>query len=228
MAQITVGEVDWNSMDVPGEGRGDRVSDFMQLKQGDNKGRVLSNPQQFAVHWVVDETGKKRKVGCAAIGCPVCQRGQDTDKPQARWLIKFYNREEARVQLLEISSQILKGVLNLVKDPDWGSVTEYDVNVKRGAPGTQPLYSVIPGRRAPLTADEKQALAAFNERVKIEKFIEAPTPAVVAEKLGWALGENTKTVTNDFRSSSRTSNGNGSPSPQTAGKKPNIDFDFDQ
>lgn len=225
MSQITIGEVEWNTMEVPGENR-DRLSDFMQLKQGDNKGRVLSNPQQFAVHWVVDETGKKRKVGCAARGCPVCQRGQDTDKPQARWLIKFFNREENRVQLLEISSQILKGVLNLVKDPDWGPVTEYDVNIKRGAPGTQPLYSVIPGRRAPLTVDEKQALSTFNDRVKVEKFVKAPEPAEVAEKLGWSLNQNTRTVTSDFRSGN--SNGNGSVTPQTVGKKPNIDFDFDQ
>lgn len=223
MSQITIGEVEWSTMDVPSEGRG--ASDFMQLKQGDNKGRILSNPQQFAVHWVTDETGKKRKVGCAAKGCPVCQRGQDTDKPQARWLIKFFNREDNRVQLLEISSQVLKGVLTLVKDEDWGPVTEYDVNIKRGAPGTQPLYSVIPGRRAPLTSDEKSTLSSFNDRVKIEKFVRAPEPAEVAEKLGWTLNQNTKVVNNDFRSNNHGSNSSGSGQ---SSKKPNIDFDFDQ
>jgi hypothetical protein len=222
MSQITIGEVEWDAVTVPGENRGDRVSDFMQLKQGDNRGRVLSNPQQFAVHWVVDETGKKRKVGCAAAGCPVCMRGQDGDKPQARWMIKFFNREENRVQLLEISSQILKGVLDLVKNPDWGPVTEYDITVKRAAPGSQPLYTVMPGRRAPLTGEEKQALAVFNERVKIEKFIAAPKPEEVAEKLGWTLGQNTKTITNDFRSS----NGN-ARATSTPVAKPHVDFNFD-
>lgn len=222
MSQITIGEVEWDAIAVPGENR-DRVSDFMQLKQGDNRGRVLSNPQQFAVHWVVDETGKKRKVGCAAVGCPVCMRGQDGDKAQTRWLVKFFNREENRVQLLEISSQILKGVLDLVKNPDWGPVTEYDITVKRAAPGSQPLYTVMPGRRAPLTGEEKQALATFNERVKVEKFIAAPKPEEVAEKLGWTLGQNTKTVTNDFRSS----NGNARPAaPGNLAKKPSIDFNF--
>lgn len=224
MAQITIGEVEWDAVAVPGENRGDRVSDFMQLKQGDNRGRVLSNPQQFAVHWVVDETGKKRKVGCAATGCPVCMRGQDGDKPQARWLVKFFNREENRVQLLEISSQILKGVLDLVKNADWGPVTEYDITIKRAAPGSQPLYTVMPGRRAPLTGEEKQALATFNERVKVEKFIKAPEPAEIAEKLGWTLGQNTKTVTNDFRSS----NGAARPAAAVPGAKPDINFNFDE
>ena len=221
MTQITVGEVDWNTMEVPGENREGGASDFMRLDEGDNKGRVLSNPAQFAVHWVVDETGKKRKVGCAGTGCPVCQRGQDGDKPQARWMIKFFNRKESRVQLLEISSQVLKGILDLVKDSDWGPVTEYDINIKRAAPGTQPLYNVNPGRRAPLTTEEKQALATFNDRVKVEKFIQSPTPEAVAEKLGWSLGTPApaKTVTNDFRS------GNGKVGTQA--KKPTMDFDFE-
>ncbi len=223
MAQITIGEVDWETAELPGERNQERVSDFMQLEQGDNKGRVLSNPQQFAVHWVVDETGKKRKVNCATDGCPVCQRGQDTDRPQARWLIKFYSRKDQAVKLLEISSQVLKGVKTLVQDPEWGPVTEYDINVKRGTPGSQPLYTVIPGRRAPLTTEEKQALATFNERVAIEKFITPPTPAVVAEKLGWSTdGVGAKKVTNDFRSS-----GKQAVAAPAQPRKPVVDFDFE-
>lgn len=218
MAQITVGEVDWETV-VSGENRG--ASDFMQLKQGDNRGRVLSNPQQFAVHWVVDETGKKRKVNCAADGCPVCQRAGDGDKPQARWLIKFFNREEGAVKLLEISSQTLNGIKELVMSPDWGAVTEYDINIRRGAPNAKPLYTVIPGRRVPLTADEKAALVGFNERVDLSKFITPPTPEAVAEKLGWAVNAGARAVSNDFRSSGSSS----VAKTQTVKKTPNFNFD---
>jgi hypothetical protein len=196
----------------------------MQLEQGDNKGRILSNPQQFAVHWVVDETGKKRKVNCATTGCPVCLRGQDTDKAQARWLIKFYNRKENRVQLLEITSQVVNGVKDLVNDPEWGHVTDYDVNVKRGTPGSQPLYKVVPGRRAPLTTEEKQALVEFDSRVtSFDKFITPPTPAAVAEKLGWSSGSSApaKTTSNTFASTAKV---NGA----VVAQKPKVDFDFDQ
>lgn len=225
MAQLTIGEVDWETGDLPGE-RGE--SDFLALEQGDNKGRVLSQPQQFYVHWVVDETGKKRKVNCAADGCPVCRRGQDTDKRQARWLIKFLSRKLGKVKLLEISSQVFKGIKTLVTDPEWGPATEYDINVKRGNPGSQPLYTVIPGRHSPLTNEEKQLLSSFNERVDVARFIAPPQPSVVAEKLGWEVtgsDNSSKNVNNDFRSGS---NGNGSVRPQTQAKKPNIDFDFDQ
>lgn len=226
MAHITIGEVDWETAELPGERTG--ISDFMVLEQGDNKGRVLSNPQQFAVHWVVDETGKKRKVNCATDGCPVCQRGQDTDKPQVRWLIKFLNRKGGKVQLLEISSQIMKGIITLVQDPEWGAVTEYDINVKRGIPGSQPLYNVIPGRRSPLTTEEKQSLLAFNDRVDISRFVTPPLPSVVAEKLGWSnVQSSNKSVSNDFRTGVKQ--GVNSPGKsQVTTNKPKIDFDFDQ
>jgi hypothetical protein len=219
MADIKFGEVDWESADLPSD---NRESAFMQLKQGDNKVRVLSNPQQFAVHWVVDETGKKRKVNCATSGCPVCLRGQDGDKPQARWLIKVMNRETSKIKLLEITSQVLRGIKDLVKNADWGPVTEYDVYIKRAAPGTQPLYSVVPGRHAPITTEEKHLLAEFNKDIDVARFITPPTPEVLAEKLGWTLGANTKNVSNDFRSSGTT----GGTSAR-AGGKPAVNFDFD-
>lgn len=221
---ITIGEVEWGTAAVSGGNGKDRVSDFMQLEQGDNKGRILSNPQQFAVHWVVDETGKKRKVNCATTGCPVCLRGQDGDKAQPRWLIKFYNRKENKVQLLEITSQVVNGVKDLVEDPEWGPVTDYDVNVKRGTPGSQPLYKVVPGRRAPLTTEEKQALAEFDSRVtSFDKFIKPPTPEAVSEKLGWSANSApVKTTSNTFASGIKTGG------TATAAKKPEVDFDFDQ
>jgi hypothetical protein len=218
MSEITFGEVEWGSAAV--SGGGNRASDFMQLEQGDNKGRVLSNPQQFAVHWVVDETGKKRKVNCATTGCPVCLRGGDTDKPQARWLIKFLSRKDGAVKLLEITSQVVKGVQGLVQDPDWGQITDYDINIKRAAPGAQPLYSVVPSRRVPLTAEEKSALTEFSGRVDVARFITPPTPAVVSEKLGWTVGAG-KPKTSAVSSAFETSGA------QVAKKAPAVDFDFD-
>lgn len=223
MSQKTIGEVDWENGDVPGDRpKEDRPSDFMVLAQGDNKGRVLSNPQQFYVHWLNDETGQKRKVGCAVESCPVCKRGQDTDKAQTRWLIKFLDRTDSRIKLLEISSQIFKGIKTLVGDPDWGPVTDYDINVKRGPKGAQPLYTVVPSKRIPLTTEEKQALAVFNERVDVTRFTKSPTPAEVAEKLGWAPAADSKTVNNSFASGK----GNGASTGKPVSKVP-TDFDFD-
>lgn len=217
---LKYGEVSWEDTALPGEQGENRQSDFITLAEGDNKGRVLSNPQQFYVHWVSDETGKTRKVNCSTDGCPVCMRGQDGDKASPRWLVKFLTRKEGRVGLLEISTQVFKGVKTLVQDPEWGVVTEYDINVKRGPKGAQPLYTVIPGRRTPLTTEEKEAFKNFNERVDVKRFITPPAPEVVAEKLGWTLERTQKTaVSSDFRSSNAAK-----PAPA---KKPAIDFDFD-
>lgn len=201
MTKIIIGEVDWTTTNLPGDNGGGK-SDFMKLEAGDNKVRVLSAPQQHGVHWVNDETGKSRKVNCATSGCPVCLRNQDGDKPKASWILKVFNRKEGRVMLLEIGTQIFKGIRELVENKDWGPVSEYDITIKRGAPGAQPLYTVIPGRHAPVSGEEKKALEVFNERVDVARFINPPTPEYVAEQLGWDLTASTKTaVSNDFSSS---------------------------
>lgn len=218
MTNVTVGEVDWN-IELPGQG-GSRESDFMNLEEGENDVRVLAKPQQKYVHWVVDEMGKKRKVDCAIKDCPVCKRGQDGDRAKASWLVKVLNRKDNKVKLLEIGPQIFGGIQKLVDSKKWGPVSEYDITILRGAPGTKPLYTVVPSPHSPLTAEEKQAFAAFNERVDISRFVTPPAPAVVAEKLGWTMDSSSKPVSNDFKS------GNGSATKTT--KKPEISFDFDQ
>lgn len=217
MSNITFGEVDWGDINLGSSDSQERVSDFLILKEGNNKVRILSKAMSFATHWVTLDDGTKRKVNCATAGCPVCKRGQDTDKPKPRWLIKVLNRDENRIQLLEIGPQIASGIKTLVDNEDWGPVTDYDVNIKRNPAGSKPLYAVMPGKRAPLTTDEKALFAAFNERVDATMFIKPPKPEEVAEKLGWAV-EAPKAVSNEFRS------GNGS---KPAAKKPAVDVDWD-
>lgn len=214
--EVVLGEVSWN--DVSGE----RPSDFMELKEGDNEGRVVSNPVQYAVHWVEDEAGQKRKVNCAVHKCPVCLRGQDKDRPTARWMIKFLDRKDGRVKLLEIGTQILQGIKKLVQNTKhWGPCTEYDINITRGAKGTTPLYSVTPLRHSPLTSEEKQMLSVFNNEVEVSKFVSPLSPEEVLQKLGWdASTTASKSVDNSFQSSKP---GSAAPAP---GKKPDMDFDF--
>ena len=219
MTNTTYGsEVDWGTAELPGE-LGNRESDFMTTEEGDNEIRILSNPRQKYVHWVVDEVGKKRKIDCALDGCPVCKRGQDGDKAKAVWLTIVLSRKDNKVKILEIGSQIFAGIKKLVNNPKWGSVAEYDLNINRGPKDSKPLYTVMPSPRTPLTTEEKKMLLAFNERVDITKFVTPPTPALVCEKLGWAEAIPAKTVNSDFVPSKTQ--------PQPQKKKPLIDFNFD-
>jgi hypothetical protein len=201
MADKKYGQVGWD------EGNVSTGTDFMNLEQGDNLVRVFTNPYQFIVHWVKDSSGATKKVKCAVEDCPLCKRGI---KAQYRWFLGVIDRKSGEPKLLEISSQVYIGIKNHVSEPAWGDVKMYDVNIKRGPKGAQPLYTVmgIPDKR-PLNADEQALVDDFNERVEVTKFTQPSTPEEIAEKLGtsvaptnapvqYAVG--TQTVTNDGES----------------------------
>lgn len=198
MSKVVFGEIDWNDGDAGG---GSRASDFMKLEAGKSRVRVLGNPVQFYVHWIETPDGQKRKVN-SPIGDPklVKQLIDQGFKRQARWLVKVLDRADGGVKLLEIGSQIYNGIKTLVQDEEWGPVTSYDITIKRGSPGQQPLYQVSPCPKSPLDPDAKAALQAFNDRVDLTKMTQPADPDKVREDLGWsekpaaAAGKQTKVV----------------------------------
>ena len=54
MTSMVFGEVDWNSADSGTK------SDFIRLEEGENTVRVMGNPVQFYIHWVVTPDGSRR------------------------------------------------------------------------------------------------------------------------------------------------------------------------
>jgi len=197
MADKKYGQVGWD------EGNVSSGTDFMNLEQGNNLVRVFTNPYQFIVHWVKDSSGATKKVKCAVEDCPLCKKGI---KAQYRWFLGVIDRKTDTPKLLEISSQVYMGIKAHVSEPSWGDVKMYDINIKRGPKGAQPLYTVmgIPEKR-PLNEVEKALVSEFMERVEISKFTQPSTPEEIAEKVGisaianapvqYAVG--TQTVTND-------------------------------
>lgn len=188
MSEVKYGELqNWN------DGNVSTPNDFMNLVEGNNKVRVFTNPYQFIVHWVKDVTGVNRKIKCAINGCPLCKRGV---KAQYRWYIGVIDRTSGAAKILEISSQIYKGIKDHVSDPDWGDVRKYDINIKRGPKGSQPLYTVLGSpKKSNFSTEEKELIANFMERVDISKFTQPPTPEEVSEKLGSTVSNTETTYT---------------------------------
>jgi len=177
MSEVKYGQLaSWDDADVS------TPSDFMDLKEGDNVVRVITErPYQFVIHWVKDATGTNRKVRCAMDDCPLCRKG---NKAQARWYLGVIDRRTNQAKILEISSQVYMGIKNYVADPEWGDVRRYDLNIKRAAKGTQPLYSVVVKPPVPLSERDKEMKASFLERVDINKFTQPSTPEEILEKIG--------------------------------------------
>ena len=180
MADVKYGQVNWD------ESNASTGSDFMNLEQGDNTVRIFTNPYQFIVHWVKDSSGVNRKIKCAIENCPLCKKGV---KSQYRWFLGVLDRgSDNQPKMLEISSQILIAIKNLISNKKWGDVKMYDLTIKRNPPKSNPLYAVSPDPdKGPLKAEEKALAKAFLERVDITKFTQPSTPEQIAEKLGTSL-----------------------------------------
>ena len=182
MSSMVFGEVDWNSADSGTK------SDFLRLEEGENTVRVMGNPVQFYIHWVATPDGSKRKVNSPVDSPELVRRLEDSGfRRQPRWLIKVLDRTDDEFRILEVGPQIYNGVKALYNNSRWGKVTAYDVTISKGPKGSQPLYSVTPNPKEPLSSDFKARFVDFNDRVNVEKLISPSSATEVCEVMGWSL-----------------------------------------
>ena len=135
MSNMVFGEVDWNSADS-----GTTKSNFMRLEEGENTVRVMGNPVQFYIHWVVAPDGSRRKINSPVDSPELVRRLEDAGfKRQARWLVKVLDRSDDEFRVLEVGPQIYNGIKSLYNNSRWGKVTQYDLTINKGPKGTQPL-----------------------------------------------------------------------------------------
>lgn len=205
MSNMVFGEVDWNAADSSLGGK----SDFMRLDEGENTVRIMGNPVQFYIHWIVGSDGKKGKINSPANNPELVSRLEDSGfKRQVRWLIKVLDRSDDTFRLLEVGPQIYNGIRSLYNNKRWGKVTQYDITINKGPSGQQPLYSVTPNPKESLSSDFKAKFMDFNDRVNVERVISPSSAEDVCAKMGW----------------SKSSSGTSGLSESTASDD---DFDFD-
>jgi len=190
MTSMVFGQVDWNAADSGTK------SDFLRLEEGENTVRVMGNPVQFYIHWVVTPDGSRRKVNSPVDSPELVRRLEDSGfRRQPRWLIKVLDRTDDEFRILEVGPQIYNGVKALYNNSRWGKVTAYDVTISKGPKGSQPLYSVTPNPKEPLSSDFKARFVDFNDRVNVEKLISPSTGEEVREVMSWREDEASVTAT---------------------------------
>lgn len=182
MSEIVFGEIDWNDGDA---GAGQSKTEFMRLSQGTSTVRVMGNPVQFYVHWLDLPDGSKRKVN-SPVGDPSLVRELDEMdfKRKPRWIVKVLDVQDGTFKLLEIGPQIYNGIRALFNNPKWGRVTEYDIDIIRGKPGTNPLYSVQPNPKSKLGVEFRDAFTEFKDSINLDALTKPADPDEVREMLG--------------------------------------------
>ena len=99
--------------------------------------------------------------------------------------------EPEKIKVLErVDPQFLKlpdnEKRNVIKAIPGNNLPAKRAGFYRGPKGQQPLYSVTPNPKEPLSSDFKGKFVAFNDRVNLEKLISPSTAEDVGAKMGWS------------------------------------------
>lgn len=200
---LTYGEVDWND---PVE-RGGRT-EFLKLEKGNTTVRVMGQPVKYHLNWIETPDKKRKKINTPIEDSALVDRLEEAGfKREQKWILKILDRSDDTFKLLEVGTQIFSGIRDLVKNPKWGKVTNYDISIARGAPGTQPLYKVVPEPKEPLPKELQASWEKFNNSLNIERLIAPSDPEYVYGIMGWSpSGSTTKAgASNTSRASAEAS-----------------------
>ena len=153
------GEVSWGETKIYEPGGNNNKPEWMRLKKGSNKVRVLTAPFQYYQHTVHFDGGNKfgYRVNCSATkdnsACPVCEKGGEDGQAKRRWLIGVIDRETNTYKILDIAQSVLKGIKILNDDKDWGDPINYDIDILNSGIGAQ-RYNVVAKPKTPLSAED--------------------------------------------------------------------------
>lgn len=130
-------------------------SDWLNLKQGSNKVRIVSDFVDFGVH-SIKEGGKYKSVICIGKenNCPYCQQNIPVRVQFLGWVI---DRTDGEVKLLKIGWTIFDKLTKLAQSPDYhfDDLPPYDIDIVRTGEGLDTEYTVIPARQDTILTPEE-------------------------------------------------------------------------
>ncbi len=201
---------------------------FFNPVQGDNKLRIVSMAgKKTKVHWVMYHgTQKKVCVRCPSEGCPICIAGE---KPKTNYILKVIDRATQTLRLYEFSKQIKDEIerlsVGLKKDKATASdsLSQYDVNVEKGAKNANPLYHVnIIGKNKMETTKEKLLHESDNDlmaadTLNVEELIKPWSIKRIREQI-YGIDENGNPVVSKYN--------NAGGQAATAGAEADTSFNY--
>lgn len=143
-------------------------NNYMKIKQGENKFRILSKP---IVGWLDWQDKKPLRFDFKNKPNAI-----DPTKPVKHfWAFVVWNYNDKAINILEITqSSIQQAITALTKDDDWGSPFGYDIKIVRTGEKMETTYTVNPVPHKPITDDVKKAY--FEKPVILEKLFKGEDP----------------------------------------------------
>jgi hypothetical protein len=196
--------VDWSSSEGGTDIKETKPLPFLKL-DGFSKSwkvRVVSEkPLKYWTHFTVGKNGQTVKVNCSLDDdCPVqiekTKSACGGSQAEARFFVKIIDRSDGQIKVLDVGKQIVNGIGDLVRNPEYGPCSEYDITISKGAKGDNPLYKITPARNnSPLSAEEVERIKN-SENTNHADFIDLNSRAqpLASESIKKILGLESKKV----------------------------------
>ena len=86
------------------------------------------------------------------------------DAPKPFWACPVWNYTEKKVQVFAFTQvSIYKELKKYGEDSDWGAPDGYDLKIRRTGSGMETEYTVVPGNKAPISAEVVAAWTKVKE-----------------------------------------------------------------
>lgn len=116
---------------------------YMKFQSGDNRFRILAEPERGYEAWVGPE-GAKKPWRRRSEGELIQAVGSTEIKAKALWVMPVYNYATSQIEVLNVNQKsIQESLASYRNDEDWGDFTEYDVVVKKTGEGLETRYEVM-------------------------------------------------------------------------------------
>lgn len=158
--------------------------EFMRLQDGSNVVRIVTAPHQYYAHKFKEENdpGFGDKIMCstpAHKACPVCDR---KDRPKRRWLVGVIDRKTQTYKILDISYTVYQAIQNYTKEDEYGSPSNYDIDIKVNRQGgATGYYGVVAKIPKPLSADDVKLIETIDKESLTRRCL-PPTPEQVVAR----------------------------------------------
>lgn len=133
---------------------------YLKLKDGDNKFRVLSSAIIGWEAWI-NQKPVRRRMDESFTPDEIESFDSNKDgsprKPKHFWAFVVYNYNEKRIQIYQVTQKsIMTAIEGFVNDESWGSPMNYDIKINRTGENLSTEYAVVPTPPAPLAPAIKQ------------------------------------------------------------------------
>jgi len=147
---------------------------YMRLVKGENRIRILSDSIQGFEWWIDTSDGRKPKRVRPDENIPVGELPAD-EKPKHFWAFVVWNYGKESVQILEITQKsIMKAIMTLYKNKDWGEPQGYDLTIIREGDGLETKYTATPSPKKKLVKDIVGAYA--KTKINLEALYDGEDP----------------------------------------------------